>query len=89
MTTWTYERRSLGPTVSWRAYLPGVALISFAILVLVAPEILAALVAAMLFTAGLAALSFAWKLRHTTAYTVETRPIEPLVDPVFEMLRRM
>ncbi|MBK7974356.1 MAG: hypothetical protein IPK07_14100 [Deltaproteobacteria bacterium] len=89
MTTWTYERRSLGPPVSWRAYLPGVALISFAILVLVVPEILAALVAAMLFTAGLAALGLAWKLRHTPTYTVEAKPIEPLVDPVIEMFRRM
>jgi hypothetical protein len=89
MTTWTFERRALGAPVSWRAYLPGLALIGFAVLVLVAPEILAALVAAIFFTAGLAALSFAWKLRHTTAYTVEAKPIEPLTDPVFDMFRRM
>ncbi len=89
MTRWTIEERRVRAPVSWRAYLPGLILIGLATMVLVAPEILAALVAALLFTAGLAALSFAWKLRHTEAYTIEAKPIEPLVDPVFELFRRM
>ncbi len=58
---------------------------------LVAPQILAVLVAAVLFTAGLAAWSFAYRLRRATSgwTTVEARPVEPLSgDPFYEFLRR-
>lgn len=89
MTRWTFEERRARGLVSWRAYLPGAILIGLATMVLIAPEILAALVTALLFTAGLAALSFAWKLRHAETYTIEAKPIEPMVDPVFELFRRM
>ncbi len=86
---WTIQGSDARAVVSRRAYVPGLILIGMATLVLAAPQILVALVAAVLFTAGLAALSFAWKIRHMPSYTIEASPIEPLTGPWFELFRRI
>ena len=50
-------------SASWLFYLPGFALILFGLIVLLAPEILFALIAAFFFLSGLSLLGWAHSLR--------------------------